>query len=34
MVLDFESRLANITVPNDELRDPKETYNPHSVEEV
>jgi hypothetical protein len=34
LVFNLEAKLAGITVPNDELRDPRETYNPHTVKEV
>lgn len=34
LVVDFEAKLATIRVPQDELRDPRVTYNPHTVEQV
>jgi hypothetical protein len=34
LVFDFEAELARIHVPKDELRDPRATYNPHTVDEV
>lgn len=34
LIVQFEQALANITVPNDELRDPHATYNPYTPAEV